>query len=78
MRSLPPEQFAINSASAVLILMDTWMEAAVARYGRDNFRWVTMIGYLSAMYDKINLALACAMAQEATHQGGLGVIVATS
>ena len=58
-------QFAINSASAVLSLMDTWMEAAVARYGQGNFRWVTMIGDLSAMYDEIDPALACDMAQEA-------------
>ena len=42
-----------------------WMEAAVARYGRGNFRWVTMIGDLSAMYDEIDPALACDMAQEA-------------
>ena len=45
--------------------MDTWMEAAVARYGQGNFRWVTMIGDLSAMYDEIDPALACDMAQEA-------------
>ena len=37
----------------------------MARYGRGNFRWVTMIGDLSAMYDEIDPALACAMAQEA-------------
>ena len=41
------------------------MEAAVARYGRVNFRWVTMIGDLSAMYDEIDPAVACAMAQDA-------------
>ena len=49
--------------SAVLSLMDTMMnggplEAAVARYGRGNFRWVNMIGDLSAMYDEIDPALA--------------------
>ena len=64
-RSLPSEQFAISSASAVLTLIDTWMEAAVARYGRGNFRWVAMVGDLSAMYDEIDPALACEMAQEA-------------
>ena len=41
------------------------MEAAVARYGRGNFRWVTMVGDLSAMCDEIEPALACEMAQEA-------------
>ena len=40
------------------------MEAAVARHGRCNFRWVTMIGDLSAMHDEIDPALACAVAQE--------------
>ena len=64
-RSLPPEQFAISSASAVLTLLDTRMEAAVARYSRGNFRWVAMVGDLSAMYDEIDPDLACAMAQEA-------------
>ena len=63
-KSLPPEQFAISSASAVLTLLDTRMEAAVARYGRGNFRWVAMVGDLSAMYDEIDPALTCAMAQE--------------
>ena len=28
-----------------------WMEAAVAKYGRGNFRWIAMVGDLSAMYD---------------------------
>ena len=42
-----------------------WMEAAVARYGQGNFRWVAMAGDLSAMYDEIDPALACEMAQEA-------------
>ena len=64
-QSLPPEQFAINGAKAALTLIDMWMEAAVARYGRGNFRWVTMVGDLSAMYDEIDPALACEMAQEA-------------
>ena len=64
-KSLPPEQFAISSASAVLTLLNTWMEAAVARYGRDNFRWIAMVGDLSAMYNEIDPALACEMAQEA-------------
>ena len=41
------------------------MEAAVARYGQCNFRRVNMIGDLSAMYDEIDPAPACAMAQEA-------------
>ena len=41
------------------------MEAAVAKYGRGKFRWVTMIGDLSAMYDEIDPALACDMGQEA-------------
>ena len=41
------------------------MEAAIARYGRGNFRWGTMIGDFSAMHDEIDPALACAMAQEA-------------
>ena len=47
--------------------MDTmsWMEAAVARYGRGNFRWVTMIDDLSAMYDEIGPTLACEMTQAA-------------
>ena len=39
-----------------------WMEAAVARYGQCNFRWVAMVGDPSAMYDEIDPALACAMA----------------
>ena len=56
-RSLPPEQFAIASTSAVLSLMDTWMEAAVARYGRGNFRWVTMIGDLSAIIQQCMMRL---------------------
>ena len=37
----------------------------MARYGRGNFRWVTMIGDLFAMYDEVDPALACDMAQEA-------------
>ena len=42
------------------------MEAAVARYGRGNFRWVTMAGDISSisMCDEINPALACEMAIE--------------
>ena len=48
-----------------------WMEAAVARYGQGNsqgnFRWIAMVGArdLPAMYDEIDPALACEMAQEA-------------
>ena len=42
-----------------------WMEAAVARYGRGNFRWIAMVGDLSAMYDEIDPVLACEMTQEA-------------
>ena len=42
-----------------------WMEAAVAKYGRGNFRWVAMVGDLSAMYDEIDPVLACEMTQEA-------------
>ena len=66
-KSLPQEQFSqfpISSASAVLTPLDTWMEAAVAGYGRGNFRWVGMMGDLSAMYDEIDPALACEMARE--------------
>ena len=64
-QSLPPEQFAISSAKSVLTLVDMWMGAAVARYGQGNFRWVAMVGDLSVMYDEIDPALACEMAQEA-------------
>ena len=57
-------QFDISSASAVLTpLINTWMEAAVARYGQSNFRWVAIAGDLSAMYDEIDPALACETAQ---------------
>ena len=34
------------------------MEAAVARYGQGNFRWVAMVGDLYAIYDEIDPALA--------------------
>ena len=48
-----------------MALLDTWMEAAVVRYGRGNFRWVAMVCDLSTMYDEIDPALACEMAREA-------------
>ena len=51
----------MNSARTVLSLVDTWMEAAVARYGRGNFRWVTVVGDLSDMHDEIDPALECEM-----------------
>ena len=39
-----------------------WMEAAVARYGRGNFRWVAVVGDMLAMYmtlyDEVDSALA--------------------
>ena len=38
---------------------------AVTRYDRGNFRWVAMVGDLSAMNDEIDPALACEMAREA-------------
>ena len=48
----------------------------MARYGRGNFRWVTMVGDLSAMYDEIDPALACEMAQEAIQRTGVDKISA--
>ena len=45
------------------------MEAAVARYGPGNFRWVAMVPWwvsdLSAMYDEIDPALAYEISREA-------------
>ena len=69
MQSLPPGQFTVTDTvavrAAVLDKLEFIQEGAVACYGPGGFRWLSTVGDLSAMYDKIDPALACDKAEEA-------------
>lgn len=57
-RSLPAEQFDIDRVSSV---RDAILQAntdAIAKYGRGNYRWVSLVGDLSCMYDELDPTVA--------------------
>ena len=53
MKSLPPGQFTITSAARVPTLLNAWKTAATKKWG-PNFKWVTMVGDISNMYDELD------------------------
>ena len=64
-QSLPPEQFAVTNTVAVLDKLELMQDGDVARYGPGDFRWMSTVGDLSAVYDEIDPALAYDKAEEA-------------
>ena len=53
-QSLPPEQFTVTTTVAALDKLEYIQEGAVARYGPVDFRWMSTVGDMSAMYDEID------------------------
>ena len=64
-QSLPPGQFTVTDTVAVLDKLELIPEGVVACYGPGDFRWLSTVGDLSAMYDEVDPALARDKAEEA-------------
>ena len=58
-QSLPPEQFTVDGTVSVLDTLECIHEGDVVHYGLTGYRWMSTVGDLSAMYDKIDPVLAC-------------------
>ena len=58
------EQFAISDTVTVTKRLRHWKSMAHARYGT-NFRWMAMVGDVSAMYDEIDPVVAVAAVKRA-------------
>ena len=57
-RSLPPGQFDIDRVSSVRDAILQANAKAIAEYGRGNYRWISLVGDLSCMYDELDPSVA--------------------
>ena len=57
-KALPAGQFTVVDTVTVLNKLRTWHQMATDRYGL-QFRWIMMVGDISAMYDEIDPKIAC-------------------
>ena len=61
---LPKGQFHVSNTKTVLDSIKQWVQMATDRYG-SSFRWIKMIGDISAMYDECDPELAIVAAHTA-------------
>ena len=61
---LPKGQFHVSNTKTVLDSIKQWVQMAADRYG-SSFRWIKMIGDISAMYDECDPELAIVAAHTA-------------
>ena len=59
LQSLHPEQLTVTNTVAVLDKLYCIQEGDVACYGPGGFHWMSIVGNLSVVYDKIDPDLAC-------------------
>ena len=57
-KALPAGQFTVVDTVTVLNKLRAWHKMATDRYGL-QFRWIMMVGDISAMYDEIDPKIAC-------------------
>ena len=68
MRSLPPGQFDIDRVSSVRDAILQANSKAIDEYGRGNYRWISLVGDLSCMYDELDPSVAVERVAESCEQ----------
>ena len=60
----------MDKTATVLERLRGWQQMATDRYG-SQFRWVMLVGDISAMYDEIDPLVACDALRQAIHAVGV-------